>query len=987
MGLASLKHDTSVAYKGTTPGIATVFQSTTQEYDYTASSLQVSHLIGDSFDEQMSLAEKYEPALFTNEALISEMQYSQTLDYAKEREDRPGGLPSGAHHDILFRNIERLQKDYPDAGFQTVEALYEQAGQKVRDSRAKAESDYAQSDTLAGTLGWLGGTGYGALKDPLTALAMLFPEFKAAKGAAGFLKTTAKVGLLESSIEAGIQAGTFKFKRDAGVEPTFDQVMADVASVGLVSVLMYGGGSIVVRSLRKKIKSGEMPDTPEVREHIDNLEDAQDLVANTNAATPEELTQRLEEMRMHQSEALAGNPIDGEAASSTIKARNIEAVDLEVTRLEGDIATITNERNALAAKVDAYHSDRARFPDVEQIAASKLTRAEKKALRKEIDEAVSEGNKVQMRLQSRTDANYDLMAGSDAVSYKESVAATRARNTEIQRPIEERMTQLEARYDSAKAADAAENELRRLKVKIANDTFDPVSAALRIEELDVSTKAQDQELFALQAERGELSKPTPVPEEVVAIKEAIEADIEITTPTPNMSRGFDLPEIDSLGARKGPELHKAHTGVMPTFQGGKQKMAKATTDAIRHVWNNADRAKITEVDDYFGGGGGWGIYNALTHFPNVKKIRLYEMNPDRIDKIKYIHQNGDTLGELLSSGKPKEILDLAAKDMDAVGVTSASALSRRVKRQMDGRVDINDAERGALAAVVDYGEASYGTRIKDGTSQEQVDAVTKLLSKQFAELRKNIEIAEQRGIEIEYVNGNSYDVANPKGDHVLGIVDPPYYNTKGYPDPIVKIGTYNDTRKLLERLNLNKNSIIYTDEAWWTKKEMPKDMDKVVDGLDARGILNDIDSSMEHFVTLPIAGRTETLGLTNGTRIKQSAKSGDSRSTGVGRASTDDGRQRPSSVHQGATVRVDGNLDGAGSAIHATKLDAPSKQDLSFDEQVDVEIAEADALASKDLPILEIDEFGNEVLRPSNLVMVKANREINSVERLMECAL
>jgi hypothetical protein len=578
------------------------------------------------------------------------------------------------------------------------------------------------------------------------------------------------------------------------------------------------------------------------------------------------------------------------------------------------------------------------------------------------------------------------MAKSGTESYKKSVAATRARNAELKRPIEERMAKLEARFDSAKAADAAENELRRLKVKIANDTFDPVSAALRIEELDVSTKAQDQELFALQAERGELSKPTPVPEEVVAIKEAIAADFEAINPPTPIGSDFNLPDINSLGAAKGPEIHKTHTGVMPTFQGGKQKMAKATTDAIRHVWTGAERAKITEVDDYFGGGGGWGIYNALTHFPNVKKIRLYEMSPNRIGKIKYIHQNGDKFGELLSSGKPKEILDLVAKDMDASRVMSASALSRRVKRAIEGKANLSDAERGALAAVVDYGEASYGTREKGGTGQDQVDAVTKHLAKQFTELRRNIEIAEQRGIEIEYVNANSYDVANPKGDHVLGIVDPPYYNTKGYPDPVVKIGTYNSTRKLLERLNQNDNSIIYTDEAWWTKKAMPKDMDKVVDGLDARGILNDIDSNMEHFVTLPIAGRTETLGLTNGTRAKQSAKVSNNRSSGSGRAITDNGRQRSSDVYQGASVRVDGDINGASGPLHATKLDVQSKQDLSFDEQVDADIAEADALASQDLPILETDEFGNEVLRPSSVAMVKANREINAVERIMECA-
>jgi len=1019
MGLASLKHDTSVAYKGTTPGISDVFQSTTQEYDFTASSLQVNNLLGDSFDQQMNLAKEREPGLFTNESLVNEARFHETLDYANEMADRPGGLPSGLHNDILFRNIERLQKDYPDAGFQTVDALYEQAGQQIRDARAKAEADYEQSDTLAGTLGWLGGTGYGALKDPLTALTMLFPELKAAKGAIGVVTSTAKVGLLEASIEAGIQAGTFQFKRDAGVDPTFDQVMADVASVGLVSALMYGGGSIIVRKLRSKIKSGEIPDTPEIQEHINNLENAQELVADTQATNPKELADRLDELRIHQSEALAGNPIDGYTASAAIKSRDIELVDVEVSRLEGDIAAITNERDALFTQVKSYHAERARLPELEQAVTGKLSRVEKKALKKDITSAMVEGDQVQLRIQSRTEASYDMMidAGDDA--YQRSAASVRARNAEIKRPIESRMAELESRFDLSEAADLAENDLRRLKVKIANDTFNPVDAALRIEELDLSIRSQDQELFALNAERGSLSKPTPEPEEVVAIKEAVMADIESSAPT-QQSTGDVQDTIGSFEDYNAPPVREIHApfggdfsgrgGIMPTFQGGKQKMAVKTSGLFRKLWTNEERAKITQVDDYFGGGGGWGLYTAMTHFPNVTKIRLHEFDPSRLEKIKFIHQKGDQLKELLNSSKLRPVLDDVAKEMDASETFSAAPIGRRIRDYIKSNNDLSIDEVGALKTLEDFGGASYGQRVKGDAAKSgkiQIDGVIEHLHNQFSVIRKHMINVEDRGIEVEYINGNSYELPNAKGSNVLAMVDPPYYNTKGYNgEQTVPIETYNETRKLLERLSDNGNNVIYTDEAWFKKtaaKDQPKDVAKQVDGLDAYGILNNIGSRMDHFTQVPIGGRVETLGVINGFRAKRSAEVGNVPANGTGRgARSIDGRGVGPDVSEAAQrMAREGNADSGGVPSRSTDvdgsdidrpakgvsaLDSNPKQDLSFDEQIDADIATADELASQDLPILEVDEFGNEVMRPSNVAMVKANREINAVERIMECA-
>ena len=988
MGLLNVTRDTSLAYKGVIPSMADTFSSTRKEFGYTASGIQSHNVLSGEFENQLKIAKSVAPELFTEQTLTAEMFYRQTKEYGQEKADAKwsAGQVDDPNQDILWRNHEELMKKFPDAGFKDLDTIYSEGGERVAASMKQSEYDWEHSDTISGTLGWLGGTVVGAAEDPYLAISMFIPVGRAAKGAAGFLGATAKVGLLESAIETGIQAGTFQFKKDIGLEPTFEQAVADIAAVGLSAVLIYGGGSALIRGFKSRLKSGETPNTPQARQQLSDLEQADDLVKEIKPASPEELQARMEELRMAQSEALTTGRIDGATSEIELVTKQTNVIDSNIASIESDISALAKQRDELVGAIDQQKVDIKRAVELESVVTGKLSRTEKKQLKKEITEAMAKGEEATIRIQSRTDASYDQMIGTSDVSFNKAAASTRAKNSEIRRPVEEQMARLEAKFDAGEAADSAVNELRALKVRLANNALDPTETAVKVNELNARIKANDQELFGLQIDRGEAVKPKPAPVHIEAIDQAIDADIEAAIPTQTQSRGFDLPEIESLGAMKGPELHKTYTGVMPTFQGGKQKMAKATSDAIRHVWDDADRAKITEVDDYFGGGGGWGIYNALTHYPNVKKIRLYEMNPDRIDKIKYIHQHGDTLGELLNSGKPKEILDLAAKDMDEVGAMSASALSRRVKRQMSGRGDINDAERGALAAVADYGEASYGTRVKDGTGQEQVDAVTKHLSKQFTELRRNIEIAEQRGIEIEYVNGNSYDVANPKGDHVLGVVDPPYYNTKGYPDPIVKIGTYNDTRKLLERLNLNKNSIIYTDEAWWTKKEMPKDMDEIVDGLDARGILNGIDSSMEHFVTLPIAGRTETLGLTNGTRTKQSPKIGGNIPPRSGREATVDGRQRSSSVGQESTGRVVGESSSANRAVPSAKLDGPTKQDIPIDDLVAADIAKAqDVLSKEEIDIPTVDEYGNEVLRPASEILAKLDSEALTIERILEC--
>ncbi len=1003
MGLARITRDTSNAYEGFTPGFSEVLSVTTDEWDIGASAVQSNHAMGDMFDKQLELAKKVRPDLFTGESIQAEHKYQKTSEYLREAQSRQAGLATNAYFDILWRNIGDLKTQNPEAGFMTPDEIYEVGAQRIHDARKKSELAFEASDTISGTLGWLVGTGYGALRDPVTAISLFIPEYKTAQGLIGAAKVGAKTSALEMGVESIIQTNTWGFKEDTKQDPTIAKAMTEIGAVGLTTFLMSGGGSLLISQLRKRIKVGDLPDTPELKEHIDNLEKADELIKDIDAATPKELSARLDEMRIAQAEALTGDalPVDGVAVSKEVIARQVDALDDEILNIQDGVATLTKERDQLSQAIDVFHSDRARIPDLEASVSGKLSRLEKKHLRKEVTEAVAKGQTLEARIAKREAANYDMMYKTGDSKFEKSVAAMNAQSNEQRRIMDERMDELESRYDASEVADKAENELRRLKVRVEKDTFDPQAAALRINEIDETLKAQDQQLFGLEAQRGQLDIAQPIEPDVKALDDALETDAQeavakveareaiFNEGKPNWRvkrNSFDILSFTSLDAREIKDIHKKHSDVMPTFQGGKQKMARATSGIVQKFWNEADRSQITEVDDYFGGSGGWGIYNALTHFPNVSKIRLYEMNADRIKKIQFIHQYGDKFEKILNSGRVRGVLNEAAQSMDDAGAMSASALSRRVKSALTGKANFDEIERGVLQGFADYGEASFGTRKAGGNGSEQIEAVTELLSKQYAGVRKNIAEAEKRGIEIEYIQGNSYEVPNTAGDHVLAFVDPPYYNTKGYPDPVVKIGTYNETRKLLDRLVKNQNSVMYTDEAWWEKKSMPKDMHERVDGFDAEGILNNIDSNMDRFVTLPIASRIETLGLVNGTRAKSSTKGGNIGATGSGRSTTVDERQRSSGIRAETAERVARDATGNRGPLHATSLNNDPKPDLTSDEQVAADIASGEAmLANEDIKIPVIDADGNESMVSAKDSVKAIDDDSLKIDMVLEC--
>jgi len=78
---------------------------------------------------------------------------------------------------------------------------------------------------------------------------------------------------------------------------------------------------------------------------------------------------------------------------------------------------------------------------------------------------------------------------------------------------------------------------------------------------------------------------------------------------------------------------------------------------------------------------------------------------------------------------------------------------------------------------------------------------------------------------IEYKPGDAYDPNNAleQGDHVLALLDPPYFLTTGYGEKMVGIDTYEKTLDLIDRVVGAGNNVIYTDSAWWLTPKYKKE--------------------------------------------------------------------------------------------------------------------------------------------------------------------
>ncbi len=331
-------------------------------------------------------------------------------------------------------------------------------------------------------------------------------------------------------------------------------------------------------------------------------------------------------------------------------------------------------------------------------------------------------------------------------------------------------------------------------------------------------------------------------------------------------------------------LYKQYEKMFTTFQGGKSELSKIIPQYTQKAFTQEQRANVTVINDYFGGGGTWGaFFGRLTHqFPNVKTLNIHEFSELRAMKINYLHHKPQALIDTLENDKYiKDLLEgmrqisIDKGDKGSHGFVSPY-INKMLEQYKKGEVvqKLTDDQIATLYLVADYAARSVKT----------IDSTLELLVKQVKGVAQQIAQLKARGVEIKVFNHSSYDdiAQYEQGSHVLSMIDPPYYKTSGYDifngdklikSEVVDVDLYEKTATLIKNIKEAGNLGIYTDEAWEVKSvKLSKNFKTVTDGgLTDYEVLKDISDNIEYFFRVPEKigksgkddGRTEVLGLIN----------------------------------------------------------------------------------------------------------------------------
>lgn len=242
-----------------------------------------------------------------------------------------------------------------------------------------------------------------------------------------------------------------------------------------------------------------------------------------------------------------------------------------------------------------------------------------------------------------------------------------------------------------------------------------------------------------------------------------------------------------------------------------------SSQAIRNVMSSAEREHYTTVVDYFGGGGCWGLYHALTNFPNANRLLVNEFDPDRLEKIRLLHEiDGRVADEaetiLYNPSTFPRIRDLAGNSSSPRTVAAAvrkALLEGADERSGEGalftfsdtlRKVADPRERAVLRAFVDCASTMLGTS-KDESGKPLpgaelgIDRALAALREDGRRAKEAADAYKARGGSIEYRSGDAADWPDaPRGHRVVAVCDPPYYLTADYADGN---WSYESTRRLV----------------------------------------------------------------------------------------------------------------------------------------------------------------------------------------------
>ena len=345
--------------------------------------------------------------------------------------------------------------------------------------------------------------------------------------------------------------------------------------------------------------------------------------------------------------------------------------------------------------------------------------------------------------------------------------------------------------------------------------------------------------------------------------------------------------------------------IFPSFMGNKTEMANRTSQAIRNIMTKEERDSYTTLVDYFGGGGCWGLYHALTNFDSVNELHIIEYEADRIMKIQLLQELDGQVADMVhdffyDEERHKRLDEEMQTVVDKAGVrgsSSPSTIAAHAKELFDKEIT-DPRMRGVFRAFLDCAETVYAT-VKDGKKGDGkgegkpipdfnlgLKAVEERLRVQGQKAKEAADAFKARGGKITYNQGDSLKFKAPTGSHVVAVCDPPYYRTEAYDEKHKKIGKvpldahgegwdYKSTGVLMQKLLDSGSAIVYTDEAWWYKKDYEFGYDATKDGPSKKGdpaifrgendILRGIINGFDHFdVAGRVASRQEVLGVHHG---------------------------------------------------------------------------------------------------------------------------
>lgn len=337
-----------------------------------------------------------------------------------------------------------------------------------------------------------------------------------------------------------------------------------------------------------------------------------------------------------------------------------------------------------------------------------------------------------------------------------------------------------------------------------------------------------------------------------------------TGATPDPREAIKAKQIDLTADEAMKATAKQWEKIMPAFQGGKYQMAEPVAAAIARTFSDEQRQKIRTVVDYFGGGGMWGGYLILTHFPNVERLVVFELEPRRAAKIRMFHESGDQLGRLMERSEIRAMLAEVVAQANADAATSGTAIAARLRERLATATDAD--QKAVIGTLYDAAMSARG-RAEDEegtkTAEASMEKLIGIAIRDANDAHAGATAMRARGITIEVRTGNSYATQPEAGDTVLSVMDPPYYLTTGYDNRIVGIDIYRQTDALVRRNAEAGNAIIYTDAAWHLDHPERFDTENELFAFtpDDHRALGNIVDSLNAVGTVALEDRHEFLGI------------------------------------------------------------------------------------------------------------------------------